>query len=140
MDPSPTPIVNLDLRTIDWKVVLGAITAVIALITIFYFQWWRNRKRFSYEVVSNNLVISNEQEVRDTLEIRYAGQPVKDVRLIVIKLINDGYQPIKKEDFEESVKIVFPKARILTAQKVKTKPKNLKAELRHQEDLVEVMP
>ncbi len=109
MNPSPTPFVNLDFRTIDLRVVLAAITAVIGLITIFYFQWWRNRKRLSYDMLSDVLLVSADEEVRDKVEIRFEGNPVKNVRLMVIKLVNDGYLPIKKDEFEQPLKFLFPK-------------------------------
>lgn len=129
MNPSPTPFVNFDLSTIDWKVIIGVLAFVVALITLIYFQWWRNRRRFSYEVISNNLLISNQSEIRDELEIRFAGEVVKDVRLIVIRLINDGSQPIKKDEFQGQIKIAFPNATVFSAETVKSNPKNLGVEI-----------
>src|SRR5437016_5414582 len=104
---------TIDLSTIDWKVIIGAGALLASLFTLIYFQWWRNRKRLSYEILSDVLLISAEEEIRDEVEIFYKSTPVKNVRLIVIKLINDGYLPIKQDDFEKSIAFIFPEATIL---------------------------
>jgi len=131
---------NFDLWTIDWKVIIGALALIVGVITLIYFQWWRNRKRLSYEILSNVDLLSTEKEIQDKVEIRYEGQPVKNVRLIVIKLINDGYVPIKKDDFEKRVRFVFPDAKILTSEKVKFHPENLATQMAYRDDWAEMDP
>ncbi len=140
------PLLNLilewkfDFQTIDWKVVIALAAIIVTIVLAFYFQWWRNRRRFSYEVLSDNLLISDESEIRDKLEIKFAGQPVKNVRLIVIRFINDGSQPIKKDDFQGRIKVLFPKAKILSAERVKSSPENLGVELTHDNEAVRLSP
>lgn len=102
MNPSPSPFVNFDFSTVDWKVILAFVAIIVTVGIALYFQWWRNRKRLSYVVVSNVVLISAEKEIEDKVEIRFEGYSVKNVRLLLIKLINDGYQPIRKDDFEKS--------------------------------------
>jgi hypothetical protein len=131
---------KFDFSTIDWKVILAALGFIVALITLVYFQWWRNRKRFSYEVLSNNILISHEHEVREKLEIRFAGEVVRDVRLIVIKLINDGVQPIKPDDFQKPIRIVFPKANVLSVEKEQCNPDNLDIDIDHDNESVSIPP
>lgn len=140
MHPLSLSPFTFDFSTIDWKVLLGAAAFIVGLITLVYFQWWRNRKRLSYEVLSNVVLLSAEEEIQDKVEIRYEGQPVKNVRLIVIKLINDGYVPIKKDDFEKVVRFVFPDAKILTSEKVKFQPENLATQMAYRDDWVEMDP
>ena len=138
--PSPTPFVNFDFTTVDLRVVFAALAILVAIALAFYFQWWRNRKRLSYEILSNVLLISTEKEIQDKVEVRYAGQPVKNVRLLVIKLINDGYLPVKKDDFEKPLKFLFPGSRILTVEKVKFHPENIGVEFTYQDDWLRVDP
>jgi hypothetical protein len=132
---------RFDFQTIDWRVA-SVVVAVISLALVLYFQWWRNRKRLSYEILSNVLLLSAEEEIQDKVEIQYEGKPVKNVRLLLIKLVNDGYQPIKKEDFQRSIKFVFPEAKILSAERVKLNPENLEVETNYQpfSSTVEVKP
>jgi hypothetical protein len=120
--------------------VLAAISAIVALVALLYFQWWRNRKRLSYKVLSNVVLISAEKEIEDKVEIHFEGHSVKNVRLLLIKLINDGYQPIKKDDFEKSVEFVFPNAKILTAEKVKFFPDNLGTQMAYRDEKLEIDP
>jgi hypothetical protein len=131
---------TFDLTTIDWKVIIGVIAVILTGFGLLYFQWWRNRKRLSYEVLSNVILISTEEEIRDKVEIHFEGQPVKNVRLIVVKLINDGYVPIKKDDFEKGVRFVFPGARILTSEKVKFHPDNMRTIVSYRDDWTEIAP
>lgn len=132
--------ISIDLGTIDWKVILAAGSLIAAVFTILYFQWWRNRKRLSYEVISNVSVISATEEIRDEVEILYKSTPVKNVRLVVIKLVNDGYLPIKKEEFDNWVRFSFPKGKVLSAEKVKFHPNNLDTSIRYGDDWVEIDP
>jgi len=139
MDPSPTPSVNFDFRTIDWRAV-SVFIAAVGVFLVFYFQWWRNRKRLSYEVLSDVFLISAEKEIEDEVEIRFKGYSVKNVRVLVIKLMNDGHQPIKKDDFEKSVDFIFPGAKILTAETVKLHPDNLKTQMAYRDEKLEIDP
>lgn len=131
---------TFDFSTVDWKVVIGLTALVVTVALAIYFQWWRNRKRFSYEIVSNVLLVSAEAEIRDKVEIKYSGETVTNVRLLVIKLINDGYQPIKKEDFEKPIRFMFPEARVLTVERIKAQPWNLNPELGHNPHFVQIDP
>jgi len=131
---------TLDLTTIDLKVILTGFGILVAVSVALYFQWWRNRKRLSYQILSNVLLISAEEEIQDKVEIRYEGEPVQNVHLLVLKLINEGYLPIKKDDFERPVKFIFPGARILTVEKQKSHPENIGVESDYRDDWLRVEP
>ena len=124
---------KFDFQTIDWRVV-SVVVAVIGLFLVLYFNWWKNRKRLSYEILSDVFLISAKKEIEDKVEIRFEGYSVKNVRVLVIKLINDGHQPIKKDDFEKSVDFIFPGAKILTAETVKLHPENLKTQMAYRDE------
>jgi hypothetical protein len=138
--PSPTPFFNFDFRTIDLRTVLAAISAIIAFIALVYFTWWKNRKRLSYYILSDVSLVSASEVVRDRVEIRFEGKPVKNVWLIVIKLINDGHLPIKKDEFEQPLKFLFPKSKVLNAEKIKFKPKNIATTISYTDEEVEIAP
>jgi hypothetical protein len=131
---------TIDLTTIDWKVILGTIAVIITLFGLFYFQWWRNRRRLSYQVLSNLTLISREGEIRDKIEIRYEGEPVEQVGIIEIKLINDGYLPIRKEEFEKPIEFIFSEAKILNAEKVKVFPENLTTVIAYNNERLAIDP
>lgn len=139
MEPSPTPFVNFDFRTIDWRVIFAFLAIIVAVVLAFYFQWWRNRKRLSYEILSDVELVSSER-IRDKIEIRYEGKPVESVHLVVVKLINDGYQPIKKDEFEKPIKFIFRGGKILSAEKETFQPENIATAVFYQDRYVEITP
>lgn len=98
---------TFDFSTIDLKVILAALALLVALFTLLYFQWWRGRKSLSYDVVSSTPLLTAADEIRNDLQILYRGAPVQNVRLLIIKVINDGYQPIKKDDFDDGLNFDF---------------------------------
>jgi hypothetical protein len=131
---------TFDFTTIDLRTILTLLGILVAIGLALYFQWWRNRKRMSYEINSDIQLISTQEELEGKVEIRYEGRPVKDVHLLVIRLINDGYQSIKKDDFEKEVKFVFPGATILTAKRIKFQPENISTQLTYRDNWLTVDP
>jgi hypothetical protein len=131
---------TFDFSTVDLKVLFAALALILTGIGVFYFTWWKNRKRLSYEILSNVLLISTDEEIQDKVEVLYEGQRVKNVRLLVIKLVNDGHVPIKKDDFDKPVKFIFPNAKILTADKLTTYPENLGITSHYRNDWLEMDP
>ena len=131
--------VKLDFSTVDLRVLFAALAIVVAVALAFYFQWWRNRRRLSYEILSNVELVSSEK-IRDRIEIRYEGKPVESVHLVVVKLINDGYQPIKKDEFEKPVKFIFRGGNILSAEKEKFQPENIETGVFYSDRSVQITP
>lgn len=130
---------TFDFTTVDLRAILAALAIIVAVATAFYFQWWRNRKRLSYDILSDVELVS-ANKIRDKVEIRYEGQPVDTVQLLVVKLINDGYQPIKKDEFERPIRFTFPDVKVLTAEKEEFQPDNIATEIIYQENYVEITP
>jgi len=90
-------------------------------------------------VLRDNLeysAFSAQEELEGKVEIRYETRPVKDVHLLIIKLINDGYQSIKKDDFQKEIKFVFPGATMLTEKKTKFYPDNIGTQLAYRDNWV----
>lgn len=131
---------TFDFTTIDLRTILTLLGILVAVGLALYFQWWRNRKRMSYEITSDVQLISAQEELEGKIEIHYESRPVKDVHLLVIKLINDGYQSIKKDDFEKEVKFVFPGATILTSKRIKFQPENISTQLTYRDNWLTVDP
>jgi hypothetical protein len=123
---------TFDFTTIDWKVILAALALLVALVTLLYFQWWRNRKRLSYEILSDVELVSSDK-IRDKIEIRFEGKVVESVHLVVVKLINDGYQPIRKEEFEKPIKFIFRGGNVLSAEREKFQPENVGTKISYQD-------
>jgi hypothetical protein len=69
-----------------------------------------------------------DRAIKDDMQILYKGRPVEQGYLILIKIINSGSSPIRKDDFERPISIKFNKeASILSAEIANTDPEELEA-------------
>lgn len=113
-----------------WQFV-GTILAVLAIIiSIVLFFAQRKRKVLAYEIISQTAILSEADEVSGKLQILFQGETVKNVHLLVIKLINMGNVPIVSADYEREVKLEFKDSeKILSAEIAETTPDNLSGEI-----------
>jgi hypothetical protein len=139
-DPAVRESIKFDLSTITWPVIVGSVTIVVTLFGLLYFEWWRNRRRLSYDVIISFDLVSADTAIRDKVEIKFDGVPVEYVRAFVLKVINDGFQPIKKAEFEKPIRFVFEHNRIITAEKVEFHPENLGTLISYGDNWVEIEP
>lgn len=88
--------------SIDWNIVLGIIGSIaVPLFIALVIQ--ARKKSFSYSI-NNTPIFSIHQKI-DGVEVTFHKKPVKDLRLIIVKLWNSGNVPIKKQDFEAPINI-----------------------------------
>jgi len=106
---------------------LGAVLAVVSiLLAIFLYLRSRQRKSLSYEVLSQYPLISVNDEIKGRLKILLDDISVKDVHLLIIKLINNGNVAITASDYERPLNLNFAgDAVIISADVVESNPKNL---------------
>jgi hypothetical protein len=119
-----------------------AIIAIITTITVAYFaNWWRNRKKLSYEIIAESLLLTADEEIKDDLQILYKGAEVKNVHLLILKIINNGNQPILSNDFEKPLNLVFSEdAEILSAKPVSVRPENLDVSITFEKNILALTP
>ena len=63
------------------------------------------KKKLSFVKLLDHKIFSVEDEFRNKIAITYDGKTAKDLRLLLIKLINTGNAPILKSDFEDNIAI-----------------------------------
>lgn len=66
----------------------------------------------------------------DLLEIRWAGQPVSTLFVSRWSLTNSGAQPIRRDDFDDDLRIQFPKCNFLGASVFAGDPPELASRVR----------
>lgn len=114
------------LRDPLWQFVAVVLTSLTILVSYFLYRKQRQRKALSYEILSLTPILSMNEEVKGKLEIRFSGEPVQQVHLILIKITNSGNVPIVATDYERQVNLSFgEKAKILTVDIVETTPESL---------------
>jgi hypothetical protein len=120
-------------------------TATIGIvgICVTVYLWWRSRapKAISYRLTAP-AVVSVQRGVEDQVSVLYAGEPVRDVRLLNLRIANTGNGDIKPEDFEVPFSVALGKgARVLSGPTVgNTNPSELRPELSLKEDRLVIAP
>jgi hypothetical protein len=108
--------------------VILALIAIIATIVIFYFQ--RQKKSLAYEIQTNTPVLTISEQVAGKVKVLYEDKPIKNAQLIVIKLINNGNQPITSNDYERNFSCTFGvNSKILSSEIIEPTPEELKPKL-----------
>lgn len=121
--------------TLDLKSIITFIAICVAILIAYFSNFWRNRKSLSYEVISNTPLLSSNELIRERLQILYDDVPVKNVHLLVLKIINDGKQPITGSDFIKPLSFKLPEqSNILSFETLSLKPENLDVELNFSEN------
>jgi hypothetical protein len=122
----------MDLQSIirngGWHLV-DVLVAIFLFASGYVLSRKHQRKSLSYEIRSFDPLLSVRDDMEGKLKITFGDMPVSKVHLAIIKVINTGYVSIKKEDFDEPLRMNFGKdARILAADIIDTNPKDLPAE------------
>ena len=121
-----------------WQFV-AVVLAVLAIIISVLLQ--RRKKALSYEIVSKTPVLSTAEEIAGKLQIRFQGESVQGVYLLVIRIINTGNIPIASSDYERPLSIHFYKeTRVLTGEVSQSDPININAQIEVHDQSILVMP
>ena len=104
-----------------WGVVATIIVGVAVPIILFIAQI--KIKNIEIIRVSSTPLINIDSKYAGDLEIFYQGEKIEDATSIVLGVINTGNQPITKNDFEDSIVIMFNcNTEIIKAGILKTLP------------------
>jgi len=117
------------LRDPVWQFI-GAILAFVAILTaVGLYLRQRRYKQISYVILSQTPLLSMAEEIKDKLQVLYEGKIVRQVHLIIVKIMNSGKVPIVSADFVHPINLDFGGARILTAEISKTSPHDLEVSI-----------
>lgn len=94
-----------------WTVIGVVATIVLGFVGIYITLWTRNRKALAFEVVSDTPIVAvrrdKERAIAEGIEIRYKGNPVNEVRVVVVRIWNAGNVPITSADYVKPLSIAF---------------------------------
>jgi uncharacterized membrane protein YeaQ/YmgE (transglycosylase-associated protein family) len=128
-----------------WQSV-GVITSIILgllglALTGLIFIKQTKKKSISYEVLSDSPIISVLDEFRDNLEIKYKGNLVESLSLIVIRIFNSGNVPIEEQEYARPLLIDFSdQSEIISVNIIEETPENLGVALKHDKTSITVTP
>jgi len=115
-----------------WQFTINATIGVLTIIvTIMIYRKQLSRKGITYQVISDIPVLSLKDEVKGRLQILFDNKPVRDVRLIILKVWNSGTVPILPAEYIDLVKINFGgNADILDVELLETVPSDIKEKVK----------
>ncbi len=131
--------------TLDLKAVLTIISILTAITLALIFQWWRNRKHLTYQILTNTQLLKHDNEIRDKVQILVDGVSAENVQLMILKIINTGRQSIDEKDFKQNLDFVFSSTdsesvAILSADLSKKQPDNMKVRISRSDNTLSVEP
>jgi hypothetical protein len=117
----------LQVVTILRDPMVRTILAIVALcVTVGLFLAGRRRKRLSYLLSETRVLGVHEAVNPSRVQILFDGEPVTEVRLVIITVNNWGNEPIRVDDFERPLRFSWPEpARILMAEVTEVNPESL---------------
>jgi hypothetical protein len=120
----------------------GVIFVVISIIVSgIFFRLQRQRSALSWKIISNTPLVRINSEVKGNLQVLFNGNPVKDIQLLIIKIINTGNVSIKSGDYERPLNLNFDEnAQILAAEVIETNPNNIEVSANIEERDVFISP
>jgi hypothetical protein len=87
-------------------------------------------KEMAFEILTNTPLFSVQEEVKDQVQISFQGQPVHDVNLVLVKLVNTGNVPIRAQEFAGRFALSCPsETKVLLAEVMATNPPDLNQRL-----------
>ncbi len=111
-----------------WSAVSGlaAVIAVVLSFFIFFHSEVGKQKNLDVSLVSRALLVDEDVGSKRKLAVTYDQRPISNFSLLQIRVENSGSQPIRKEDFSESLSIHISGAKeVVSAEKVASDPSDL---------------
>lgn len=82
-------------------IVGGIVSGIIILVISLFIN--RKKKVLSYKIISNNLLITNS----DDIKIFYSNKEINNIYEVIIEINNAGNNEIKPDDYGKNISIVF---------------------------------
>jgi len=95
----------------------------------------------AYEIQTNTPVLTISEQVAGKVKVLYEDKSIENAQLIVIKLLNNGNQPITSKDYERNFSCTFGEnSKILSSEIIETNPEELNPNLPDNENQIILEP
>lgn len=124
-----------------WQFVGTSIIAVAIPLIIFFLQ--RQSKILSYEIIAKNHLLTINEEISGNIKILYNEHPVKNISLLIIKILNSGNIAIPVIDYENETPILLnigTMTKILSSVIIEANPKHLSAKIEIKDNQILILP
>ena len=126
----------------DWFSAGQIIAAVVGIaISLVIYLKQRQRKDLSYSVITSTPLLTVGSEIAGRIQILFDSNPVRDVKLLVLRFANTGNVPITSKDYEHPIALNFEEnVRILEAEISGKEPSDLPVSIVLEEKRVIIEP
>lgn len=123
-----------DTATSPWQIATVVIAIISITITIAIFLKNRKIKSLSYEILANTQLLTLSKDLKEKIKVYYTigekEEQIEDLSVMIVKVTNDGNEPIKPGDYEKSLKILLgPRCRLVNDEIIQVYPENLSPQL-----------
>jgi hypothetical protein len=124
-----------------WQFVGVVVAAIGLFIPIIRFVFKRPQRAIYYEVLSHEPLLTVKEEDAGRVQISFDGKPVIRPYVMILRLSNPGRTALEQKEFVTPISVKFKKGvKILTADLVRSRPKDLKINLEIVEDELRLHP
>lgn len=97
---------TIDIQTSGLYIgIIGVAAAIVMPIIVYYLQ--NNKKHLAYNELQNISLVSVNDNVKDKVEVKYAGKVVNNLYLLTVLFKNTGRVPIKNSDIVSPIKLEY---------------------------------
>lgn len=83
---------------------IGAIGTVLAIVVpLFIYRRQKQTKSISYEILSENPLVSVRSEVKGRIQVLLDGEQLENLYLVLVRFMNDGNVPVVVNDYERPI-------------------------------------
>lgn len=126
-----------------WTFVGAAFAGLAIVISVVIYLLQRKKKSLGYKVLWRLplLKVHNELKERGQLTISFNGQPVEDIQLLLVEIVNTGNVPIIATDYERPLTIRYgDNTTILGAEVVGRLPEDIDPKLSVTRNAIDIEP
>jgi hypothetical protein len=107
-------------------VVVAALVGVIYIILWLFDRRKQNkRKEVAYQIISDTPIANINEEMKDRVEIKFDGNPITDMNLVVLKIWNRGGLAVRSGDYEESIRFELGGRTYITGEVLSREPEEI---------------
>jgi hypothetical protein len=122
--------------------IVGIMTIAISIwVSIYIFIKQKKSKKLGFITMLNYNMFNIKEIVKEKISITYAGEKAEYLRLIILKIVNNGDLPIIKTDFENEIQIIFNKnSKLIDAEIIQKSPENIDLNFKIKSDKILIEP
>ncbi len=124
-------------NVLTWQII-AVIIAILLLIVAILGIYTKKRKKIGYELIEE-IPLMNVNDYTDRIELLFDKKKVKDIELVLFKIVNCGNTVITEDVFKTPINIYFgKKAEVLDIGIKEKKPNNIDVKIENKKNHAEI--